>query len=76
MVEDLAFGYLKDTHPLVIDRTALARVGVSPVTVLSIPRRAVVRPGSPVRNSHPTEDLSGPWDEVGLVLLRTRSGCC
>jgi hypothetical protein len=60
-IEDLAFGYLKETHPLLIDRLALGRAGARHSLPLTIP---------------PSEGAGrpDPFEAAGLVLVPARPG--
>jgi hypothetical protein len=62
VVEEVAFGYLKERHPLIVDARAVREAGLGPDT--------------PVRIEAPTsvEDRGLPWEEHGLVSLAARSG--
>jgi hypothetical protein len=62
LVEEVAFDYLRDLHPLVLDAAALARAGLGPETAVK------VNPGE----ARPEEAL--PWESLGLIALPTRSG--
>jgi hypothetical protein len=64
-VEDLAFAYLKDAHPLLVDQRGLAQAGANRATVLAVP--GVPAPGQ-------GEDRPDPWEAAGLVLVPVRAG--
>lgn len=61
-IEDLATGYLRESHPLVIDGQALMQAGMSTMTLLRI---------SPLREG---EEFFSPWDHKDLVILPLRAG--
>jgi hypothetical protein len=69
LVEELASGYLKSAHPLVIDRMALEEAGLGRRVVLAVPAPAA-EPAE--RESLPGRDLPGA--ERGLVALVGHAG--
>jgi hypothetical protein len=70
VVEDLAFGYLKDAHPLIVDRVALARAGAGRATALE----TAPRPAAGRDDQVQPADTPAPWEAAGLILVPARSG--
>jgi hypothetical protein len=62
LVEEVAFAYLGEMHPLVLDASALSRAGVGPRTPV------------PVRPASAADDRTLPWEALGLVALPARAG--
>jgi hypothetical protein len=62
LVEEVAFGYLGEMHPLVLDAGALARAGVGPHSTV------------PLRPATSADDRTLPWEALGLTALPARAG--
>jgi hypothetical protein len=61
LVEEVAFSYLKEAHPLVVDAAGVREAGLTPDTHL------------PVRAPASADDHAWPWEARGLVALPARS---
>src|SRR5262249_26595313 len=61
VVEQLAFVYLKSSHPLVLDLSALREAGLEPDTPLAVPAPAA------------DQDAPPPWQALGLEAVAGRS---
>jgi hypothetical protein len=62
LVEEVAFGYLGELHPLVVDASTLSRAGLGPRTLV------------PMRPASASDDRGLPWEALGLIALPARAG--
>jgi hypothetical protein len=66
LIEEVAFGYLRQAHPLVLDRTALAYAKAGPDTLVKVEER-----GGSNGNE---EGLGLPWESLGLLAVPAQAG--